>query len=127
MHGKMASGRDPIVTIEEFKQNPYVKILVTSDLAREGHDVEVRYIVNFDLLWNPAHMEQRAGRGRRFTSEFKNIVVFTLIADRTVEQYMFDKKLEPKRKLMTEFMDDGDEGPMVTREAVETVVGSYRG
>ena len=126
LHGGMKVDRGAI--LNEFQTNPEIKILVSSDLWRQGQDMEAaRHLINFDLLWNPAHMAQRAGRIRRFTSEFRNLVVHTLITTKTVEEHMFKNKIEPKQKLMLDFMDDGYEGHAVSRETIRDIVRNYRG
>jgi superfamily II DNA or RNA helicase len=126
LHGGMDLDREAIQT--EFQENPDVKILVTSDVWQKGRDLQAaRWLVNYDLLWNPAHMQQRAGRVRRFTSKFDQVIICTLFTERTVEEYIFNNILEPKRQVMIDFMDDGDEGKAVTRESIRDIVRRYRG
>ncbi|WP_419610449.1 C-terminal helicase domain-containing protein, partial [Thiolapillus sp.] len=48
---------------EEFRNNPDVLILVATDAAGEGVNLQnANLMVNYDLPWNPNRLEQRFGR-----------------------------------------------------------------
>ena len=50
-------------TQEEFTQDPDVQILVATDAAGEGINLQRAHLmVNYDLPWNPNRVEQRFGR-----------------------------------------------------------------
>ena len=114
----------------EFHEDPDAKILVTSDVSREGHDIVAgRHLINFDLLWNPAYMRQRAGRLIRpsFIQKAKQVVIHTIITRNTIEQYMWDVVLTNKKGVMKKVMDGGREEKRVTRMEAIQILENYRG
>ena len=126
LHGGMK------VDVEDIKRqymtDPDIKILVTSDKLQKSHDLNAgRVLINFDVLWNPAWMTQRKGRITRAFGKFDQVLIYTILTRNTVEDYMFNEVLEPKRKMMTDYMDDGTESRHITREAIEVVYERYRG
>ena len=62
IHGGML--RDERRKIEEqFKQDKNVRILIATDAAGEGINLQRAHLmVNYDLPWNPNRLEQRFGR-----------------------------------------------------------------
>ncbi|MDC0838525.1 helicase-related protein, partial [Limnoraphis robusta] len=65
IHGSM--GRDERKKAEEdFKQDVTVQVLVATDAAGEGINLQRAHLmVNYDLPWNPNRLEQRFGRIHR--------------------------------------------------------------
>jgi SNF2 family DNA or RNA helicase len=116
----------------EFTTNKGIRILVTSDVFREGDDLVddsggARVVINFDLLANPAWMDQRKGRLTRFSQIADKVVIINIITRKTVEEYFHERLLLPKRNLMKDVMDDGRESVKVRREAFDVVAQHYRG
>ena len=53
-------------TQESFTQDPDVRVLIATDAAGEGINLQrAHLIVNYDLPWNPNRLEQRFGRIHR--------------------------------------------------------------
>ena len=51
---------------EEFRNNPDVLVMVATDAAGEGINLQnANLMVNYDLPWNPNRLEQRFGRIHR--------------------------------------------------------------
>lgn len=51
---------------ESFTQNPLIQVLVATDAAGEGLNLQRAHLmVNYDLPWNPNRIEQRFGRIHR--------------------------------------------------------------
>jgi len=49
--------------IDEFKENSKLRVLVSTEVAAEGVDLQFcRVLINYDLPWNPMRVEQRIGR-----------------------------------------------------------------
>lgn len=65
IHGGMS--RDSRKQAEEaFKQDPTVEVLIATDAAGEGINLQRAHLmVNYDLPWNPNRLEQRFGRIHR--------------------------------------------------------------
>lgn len=84
---------------EEFTHNPATQILVATDAAGEGLNLQAAHLmVNYDLPWNPNRIEQRFGRihriGQQEVCELWNMVardtregeVFRRLLDKIQEQ-----------------------------------------
>jgi len=55
---------------DQFKNNPDVTILIATDAAGEGINLQRAHLmVNYDLPWNPNRLEQRFGRIHRIGSD----------------------------------------------------------
>ena len=65
IHGGM--GREERMKAQEaFKHDPDVQVLVATDAAGEGINLQRAHLmVNYDLPWNPNRIEQRFGRIHR--------------------------------------------------------------
>ncbi len=85
---------------EEFRNNPDVLVLVATDAAGEGVNLQnANLMVNYDLPWNPNRMEQRFGRIHRI-GQREVCHLWNLVANGTREGAVFQKlfeKLEVER------------------------------
>jgi superfamily II DNA/RNA helicase len=62
------------------------KFLVATDAAGEGINLQVCWLmVNYDIPWNPARLEQRMGRIHRFGQKHPYVHIINLIAGETRE------------------------------------------
>ena len=69
----------------EFTENPTVAILVATDAAGEGINLQKAHLmINYDLPWNPNRLEQRFGRIHRIGQE-EVCHLWNLVADETRE------------------------------------------
>ncbi len=102
IHG--GTGRDERRRIqEEFRQNKDVLVLVATDAAGEGVNLQVaNLMVNYDLPWNPNRIEQRFGRIHRI-GQREVCHLWNLVASETREGAVFQRlfeKLEIERKAL---------------------------
>lgn len=93
MHGGM--GREErIKTQEAFKYQPEVQVLVATDAAGEGINLQRAHLmVNYDLPWNPNRLEQRFGRIHRI-GQTEVCFLWNLVAKDTREGDVYLKLLE---------------------------------
>ncbi|MFX0098039.1 MAG: DEAD/DEAH box helicase [Candidatus Hodarchaeota archaeon] len=83
------SSADRAKTIKNFREDK--DILLSTDAGSEGLNLQVaNTLVNFDLPWNPMRVEQRIGRIYRLTQKAKEIYIFNLASNDTIEQYVLD-------------------------------------
>jgi superfamily II DNA or RNA helicase/transcriptional regulator with XRE-family HTH domain len=62
------------------------RIMLATDAAGEGINLQFAWImVNFDIPWNPARLEQRMGRLHRFGQKHPEVRIFNLVAENTRE------------------------------------------
>ena len=81
-------------TQEEFRNNPDVLILVATDAAGEGVNLQnANLMVNYDLPWNPNRLEQRFGRIHRI-GQTEVCHLWNLVAQGTREGDVFNKLFE---------------------------------
>ena len=94
--------------IDRFTNESDIRILLGSDKLKEGHDiVAASYIINTDILWNPASMIQRAGRIDRLNQTAKRIFVINIWSNSGIEAEMY-KILYKREQLAEKVMDDGN-------------------
>lgn len=99
IHGGML--RDERRKVEElFKQDVGVRVLIATDAAGEGINLQRAHLmINYDLPWNPNRLEQRFGRIHRI-GQTEVCHLWNLVANETREGYVFQRlfqKLEEER------------------------------
>ena len=122
---ELFGGDDAIVTIHggtsradrrraqhAFTQDPGVSILLATDAAGEGVNLQCAHLmVNYDLPWNPCRLEQRFGRIHRI-GQTQTCHLWNLVASDTREGDVFDtllEKLETQRAALGDKVFDGGE------------------
>jgi superfamily II DNA or RNA helicase/DNA-binding XRE family transcriptional regulator len=78
------------------------RFLVCTDAAGEGINLQFCWImINYDVPWNPARLEQRMGRIHRYGQKHDPVIILNLVAPKTREGRVLDtllKKLESIRE-----------------------------
>jgi superfamily II DNA or RNA helicase len=65
---------------------PTARFMLATDAAGEGINLQFAWImVNFDIPWNPARLEQRMGRLHRFGQQHAEVRIFNMVAEGTRE------------------------------------------
>lgn len=93
IHG--GTGREERLKVQEsFKHDPTVQVLLATDAAGEGINLQRAHLmVNYDLPWNPNRLEQRFGRIHRI-GQTEVCYLWNLVADDTREGEVYRKLLE---------------------------------
>ncbi|MXZ29232.1 MAG: DUF3883 domain-containing protein [Acidimicrobiia bacterium] len=79
---------------ERFRLDPSVRVLVATDAAGEGVNLQVAsMMVNYDLPWNPNRIEQRFGRIHRIGQQ-RPCHLWNLVAHETREGQVFTRLFE---------------------------------
>jgi len=102
IHGGM--GREERRNAQEgFTQDKNVEILVATDAAGEGINLQRAHLmVNYDIPWNPNRLEQRFGRIHRI-GQTEVCHLWNLVADETREGDVFKRlfeKIEEQRRAL---------------------------
>src|SRR5439155_7498110 len=91
--------------VEFFRRQPVeggARYLVATDAAGEGINLQFCWLMlNYDIPWNPARLEQRLGRIHRYGQKHDPVVILNLVAGKTREGRVLQillKKLEDIRK-----------------------------
>jgi superfamily II DNA/RNA helicase len=93
IHGGM--GREERMKSQEsFRHDPEVKVLIATDAAGEGINLQRAHLmVNYDLPWNPNRIEQRFGRIHRI-GQTEVCHLWNLVAEETREGDVYRTLLE---------------------------------
>jgi len=93
IHGGM--GREERMKAQEaFRHDPEVKVLIATDAAGEGINLQRAHLmVNYDLPWNPNRIEQRFGRIHRI-GQTEVCHLWNLVAEETREGDVYRRLLE---------------------------------
>ncbi|HNA21000.1 MAG TPA: helicase-related protein, partial [Agitococcus sp.] len=76
---------------EEFRNDPEVIVLIATDAAGEGVNLQnANLMVNYDLPWNPNRLEQRFGRIHRI-GQTEVCHLWNIVANETREGEVFQK------------------------------------
>lgn len=79
---------------EEFTRNSDVQVLLATDAAGEGLNLQAAHLmVNYDLPWNPNRIEQRFGRIHRI-GQAEVCRLWNLVASNTREGEVFTRLLD---------------------------------
>ncbi|MEM1542626.1 MAG: helicase-related protein [Ignisphaera sp.] len=93
IHGSMSvEEREEQMRI--FRENSNVKIMVATDAAAEGIDLQYNchIMVNYELPWNPNRIEQRMGRLHRY-GQTRTVLVYNIFED-TIEARVLQRLFE---------------------------------
>ena len=82
-------------------------VLVATDAAGEGINLQFCWLmVNYDVPWNPARLEQRMGRIHRYGQKRDPVVIANLIAGETREGRVLNVLLEKLEAIRTQLSSD---------------------
>jgi len=95
----------------EFFRRPVAdggaRYLVATDAAGEGINLQFCWLmVNYDVPWNPARLEQRMGRIHRYGQKRDPVVILNLVAAKTREGRVLHTLLEKLEAIRKELRSD---------------------
>ncbi|MBK8912981.1 MAG: DUF3883 domain-containing protein [Phycisphaerales bacterium] len=101
LHGGM-DYRERERQVELFRRPDGAQYLIATDAAGEGINLQFCWLmVNYDIPWNPARLEQRMGRIHRYKQQHDPVIIVNLVAGKTREgrvQATQLRKLESMRR-----------------------------
>lgn len=107
--------------IDRFTDDPAVRVFLSTDAGASGLNLQAAsYVINLDLPWNPAVLEQRIGRIYRMGQK-RNIQVINLVAIGTIEEQMLTK-LKFKTDLFDGVLNGGEDEVFLDNNKLETLV-----
>ena len=72
--------------VHEFQTNPNCRLFITTNAGSTGLNLQAaNTVINVDLPWNPAILEQRIGRAHRM-GQTQPVQVFVLVTEQTLEE-----------------------------------------
>lgn len=107
LHGGIPSQkREKVLT--NFKENPNSRIFLSTDTGGVGLNLQsASLVINLDIPWNPAVLEQRIGRVYRL-GQNRNVTVINLVSTGTIEHKMLDV-LKFKSSMASGVLDGGED------------------
>jgi len=111
---------------DHFNADPGCRVFVSTDAGSTGLNLQsASMIINLDIPWNPAVLEQRIGRVHRLGQQ-KKVSVINFISSGTIEHRMIGV-LNFKSSLFDGILNDGEDsifmGEDKFREFMKTVEG----
>ena len=93
IHGGIAQADRRLVQ-DNFREDPKVQILVATDAAGEGINLQFAHLmVNYDLPWNPNRLEQRFGRIHRI-GQTEVCHLWNIVTRETREGAVYERLLQ---------------------------------
>ena len=94
------------IEVERFRRPDGARFLVATDAAGEGINLQFcRLMVNYDVPWNPARLEQRMGRIHRY-GQRHDVRIFNLVAGSTHEGRVLEVLLDKLDAIREELRSD---------------------
>ncbi len=82
-------------TIAAFRERLGGTVLLASEVASEGVDLQLAWVVvNYDLPWNPMRVEQRIGRVDRLGQQSPKVAVWNLFHADTIDDRIYRRLYE---------------------------------
>lgn len=94
--------------IDNFTEKPECRVFLSTDAGSTGLNLQAAsLIINLDLPWNPAVLEQRIARVHRMGQK-SNVQVINFVSADTIEEQMLTK-LNFKSSMFEGILDDGSD------------------
>jgi superfamily II DNA or RNA helicase len=94
--------------VHEFQTDPSCRFFLTTNAGSTGLNLQAaNTVINVDLPWNPAVLEQRIARAHRMGQE-QPVQVYILVTEETLEENLL-KSLDAKRDLALAALDPESE------------------
>lgn len=104
-HGGVPSDKRPAL-VDRFRNDPACRVFLSTDAGSTGLNLQhASILVNMDLPWNPAILEQRIARIYRL-GQAKPVRIINFVAKGTIEEGMLSV-LAFKRSLSAGILDGG--------------------
>lgn len=111
LHGGIPSAKRKDL-VDHFMTLPESRVFLTTDAGSTGLNLQAAAtVINIDLPWNPAVLEQRIGRIYRLGQK-NNIQVINLVAPDSIEESMVGK-LRFKTSVFEGVLDGGEDAVFV--------------
>lgn len=120
LHGGVPSAKRRDL-ISNFTDDPHCRVFLSTDAGSTGLNLQAGSImINLDLPWNPAVLEQRIARIYRLGQE-RNVQVINLVARETIEEQMLGK-LRFKSAMFEGVLDGGEDTIFLGNESKFTAM-----
>ena len=112
--------------ITEFNQNPSCMVFLSTDAGGVGLNLQTAdCVINFELPWNPAKLNQRTGRVMRIGQKSKCVNVINLVAKHSIEEKIL-AGLQLKQELFDGVFEGTTDQVEFSREKREAFINKIR-
>ncbi|MFT5188719.1 MAG: superfamily II DNA or RNA helicase [Verrucomicrobiales bacterium] len=103
LDGSISQKKRPIL-VDTFQSDPECQVFITTNAGSTGLNLQAaNTVINVDLPWNPALLEQRIGRAHRMGQK-RPVHVYILVTEETLEERLLGT-LTAKRELSLAVLD----------------------
>ena len=107
--------------IDRFRDDPDCRVFLSTDAGATGLNLQTAsLLINIDLPWNPAVLEQRIARIYRLGQE-NPVQIINMVASDTIEEKML-ATLKFKSDLAAGILDNGDDAIFVENRKFDRIV-----
>jgi SNF2 family DNA or RNA helicase len=109
IHGGMhyTQREEEVERFRKHMEHGGARFLICTDAAGEGINLQFCWImINYDVPWNPARLEQRMGRIHRYGQKHDPVVILNLVAPTTREGKVLKVLLDKLEKIRKELRSD---------------------
>jgi superfamily II DNA or RNA helicase len=107
LDGSVPQGKRQLL-VNRFQNDPTCTFFIATNAGATGLNLHAaNTVVNVDLPWNPAVLEQRIGRAHRMGQK-RPVQVYLLVSENTIEENML-KTLAAKKDLSLAALDAGSD------------------
>ncbi len=111
--------------VDNFTEQPGIRVFLSTDAGSTGLNLQAAsLLINLDLPWNPAILEQRIARIYRIGQE-KNTQIINLVASQTIEERMLST-LNFKSSLFEGILDNGEDTVFLEDSKLEKIMDSIK-
>lgn len=111
--------------VENFTEHPEKRVFLSTDAGSTGLNLQVASIlINLDLPWNPAILEQRIARIYRIGQK-RNVQIINLVASQTIEERMLST-LNFKTSMFEGVLDNGDDSIFLEDSKFDKIIDSIK-
>ncbi|WP_163337366.1 SNF2-related protein [Desulfopila sp. IMCC35008] len=124
------SGKVPVakrqLLIDEFSENPDCKVFLSTDAGGTGLNLQAAdSVINFEIPWSPARLNQRIGRVNRLGQKSGCINIINLISRNSIEERILAGN-RLKSELFDSVFDGGSSEVIFDRGKRQEMVGKLR-
>ncbi len=98
--------------VHQFQNDPDCRLFITTNAGSTGLNLQAaNTVINVDLPWNPAVLEQRIGRAHRMGQK-RPVQIFLLVTEETLEESLLGT-LSAKQALFLAALDPDSEATVI--------------
>lgn len=106
----------------KFIEDKNCRIIVLSDAGCQGYNLQrASHIINFDLPWNPAIIDQRIGRIKRIGSRWDTIYATNLLSKDSIDEQVVNT-VERKREYFNRIIENTKDQDKVIEQVMKEII-----